>query len=207
MKRKEQNNKKPKGLKMSKDKQTELQQLANQMHAAEESLKQVQKLLEKMGVSEQDLPKPDKTNVNTNAASTVSVPRSVNDVDTTDSKVKIIEGHFDGQNMISPDGKTYPVPANYASKSKLIEGQPLKLTIVEDGSFIYKQTSPIDRKKLIAKLALENGQYMAVVGDNHFKVLYASVTYLKAQPGDEVTIAIPAHGEANWAAIEAVIGS
>ncbi|MBI4101101.1 hypothetical protein HY441_01340, partial [Candidatus Microgenomates bacterium] len=28
---------------------------------------------------------------------------------------KVIEGVFDGQNMIGPDGKTYPVPANYAS--------------------------------------------------------------------------------------------
>lgn len=191
---------------MSKDKQTDLQQLANQMHAAEENLKQVQQLLKKMGVSQSELPKPEKTTV-VDSNSAVSVPRVGSAIDDSNEKVKIIEGHFDGQNMISQDGKTYPVPANYASKSKLIEGQPLKLTIVEDGSFIYKQTSPIERKKLIAKLALENGQYMAVVGDNHFKVLYASVTYLKAQPGDEVTIAIPAHGEANWAAIEAVIGS
>ncbi|MFZ1243390.1 MAG: hypothetical protein WAQ22_04605, partial [Candidatus Saccharimonas sp.] len=33
---------------------------------------------------------------------------------------KIIEGVFDGQVMIGPDGKNYPVPANYASKSKLV---------------------------------------------------------------------------------------
>ena len=42
---------------------------------------------------------------------------------------KVIEGVFDGQIMIGPDGKNYPVPANYASKSKLIEGDILKLTI------------------------------------------------------------------------------
>ena len=35
---------------------------------------------------------------------------------------KVIEGVFDGQIMVGPDGKTYPVPANYASKSKLVEG-------------------------------------------------------------------------------------
>ena len=29
---------------------------------------------------------------------------------------KIIEGVFDGQIMMGPDGKSYPVPANYASK-------------------------------------------------------------------------------------------
>ena len=32
---------------------------------------------------------------------------------------KVIEGVFDGQSMVGSDGKTYPVPANYASKSKL----------------------------------------------------------------------------------------
>ena len=34
---------------------------------------------------------------------------------------KIIEGIFDGQMMLGPDGKNYPIPANYASKSKLVE--------------------------------------------------------------------------------------
>jgi len=52
---------------------------------------------------------------------------------------KIVEGVFDGQIMIGPDGKSYPVPANYASKSKLVEGDILKLTIADDGGFIYKQ--------------------------------------------------------------------
>ena len=47
-----------------------------------------------------------------------------------------MEGVFDGQNMMGPDGKKYPVPANYASKSKLVEGDVLKLTISDDGSFI-----------------------------------------------------------------------
>ena len=41
---------------------------------------------------------------------------------------KVIEGIFDGQIMIGPDGKNYPVPANYASKSKLVEGDIMKLT-------------------------------------------------------------------------------
>ena len=49
---------------------------------------------------------------------------------------KIIEGVFDGQSMLGPDGKSYPVPANYASKSKLVQGDILKLTIADDGSFI-----------------------------------------------------------------------
>lgn len=188
---------------MSTDKQNEeLQQLANQMKAAEESMQQAKAMLKKMGMAAKDL--PEATDV---PQPVVSVPRKPGADDSAEPAGKIIEGHFDGQNMIGPDGKPYPVPANYASKSKLIEGDTLKLTIAADGSFIYKQIGPIERKKLIAKIALDNGQYIAMVGDNQFKVLYASVTYFKAQPGDEVTVVIPAHGEANWAAIEAVIGT
>ncbi len=189
--------------KNTEDKTVELQQLANQMHLAEESLKQVQTLLKKMGMDAKDLPKAVEE-----PQSLVSVPRAASQTNAINEPMgKIIEGHFDGQNMIGPDGKTYPVPANYASKSKLIEGDTLKLTIATDGSFIYKQIGPIERKKLIARIELDNGQYVAVVGDNHYKVLYASVTYFKAQPGDEVTIVLPMSGEANWAAIEAVIGA
>jgi hypothetical protein len=44
---------------------------------------------------------------------------------------KVIEGVFDGQNMMGSDSKTYPVPANYASKSKLVQGDILKLTIAD----------------------------------------------------------------------------
>ena len=57
---------------------------------------------------------------------------------TDESLGKIIEGVFDGQNMVGSDSKTYPVPANYASKSKLVQGDILKLTIAEDGAFMYK---------------------------------------------------------------------
>jgi len=119
---------------------------------------------------------------------------------------KIIEGVFDGQNMIGPDKKQYPVPANYASKSKLVEGDVLKLTIAEDGSFIYKQIGPVERKKIIGLLSHdENGQYRVVAEGKSFRVLLASLTYFKAEPGDQVTIVVPKDGDATWAAVENVI--
>lgn len=173
------------------DKQ-QLEALSAQLAAAQQNLVKVQKELDELGVKPEDLPEPKKVSPTAAAASVGG---------------KIIEGKFDGQNMIGPDGKVYPVPANYASKSKLVEGDTLKLTIAEDGSFIYKQIGPIERKKLIATLALDNGQYVATIGTQQYRVLYASVTYFRAQPGDEVTVVLPAHGEATWAAIEAVIGT
>lgn len=118
---------------------------------------------------------------------------------------KVIEGAFDGQSMGGPDGKTYPVPANYASKSKLVQGDTLKLTIGEDGSFIYKQIGPVERRKLIGTLSLRDGQYYVEAGGKSYRVLFASVTYFKAQPGDQVTIVVPEDGDSEWAAVEAVI--
>lgn len=119
---------------------------------------------------------------------------------------KVIEGTFDGQNMTGPDGKQYPVPANYASKSKLVEGDILKLTIAEDGSFIYKQIGPIERKKILGILMQdERGDFRVLAEGKPFRVLLASLTYFKAEPGDEVTIIVPQVGEAVWAAVENVI--
>ena len=118
---------------------------------------------------------------------------------------KVIEGVFDGQNMIGPDGKTYPVPANYASKSKLVQGDILKLTIADDGTFIYKQIGPVPRKKVIGKLVQKAGHYYVDVGGQEYRVLLASVTYFKAQPNDQVTIVIPEEENCEWAAIEAAI--
>lgn len=119
---------------------------------------------------------------------------------------KVIEGVFDGQNMIGPDGKQYPVPANYASKSKLVEGDVLKLTIAEDGSFIYKQIGPIERKKILGILTQdEKGEYRVVAEGKPYKVLLASLTYFKAEPGDQVTIVLPQGKDANWGAVENVI--
>lgn len=119
---------------------------------------------------------------------------------------KVIEGMFDGQNMIGPDNKQYPVPANYASKSKLVEGDVLKLTIADDGSFIYKQIGPVERKKILGNLSVdEKGDYKVIADGVTYKVLLASLTYFKAEPGDQVTIIVPQDGIATWAAVENVI--
>lgn len=119
---------------------------------------------------------------------------------------KVIEGVFDGQNMVGSDGKTYPVPANYASKSKLVQGDILKLTIADDGSFLYKQIGPIPRKQVVGALELKDGHYYVRVADKQYRVLLASVTYFKAKPGDQVSVNIPEDDvEAEWAALEAAL--
>ncbi len=120
---------------------------------------------------------------------------------------KVIEGTFDGQNMLGPDGKQYSVPANYASKSKLVEGDVLKLTITRDGSFIYKQIGPIDRKRIIGQLVRDEvtSEYRVMAEGKSLKVLLASITYFKGEAGDEVVVLVPVTGESRWAAVENII--
>jgi len=134
---------------------------------------------------------------------TVLTPRTSNP---EDAGGKVIEGVFDGQKMAGPDGKEYPVPANYASKSKLVEGDILKLTIADDGSFIYKQIGPTDRRQIIGTLVQHDGAYYVEANGREYRILLASVTYFRIAIGDQVTIIIPAENpEAEWAAVEAAL--
>ncbi len=125
----------------------------------------------------------------------------------TDGDGTVVEGVFDGQVMIGSDGRQYPVPANYASKSKLVEGDVLKLTITPDSTFIYKQIGPVERKNAIGVVSQdERGHYYVVAEGKPYKVLLASITYFRAEPGDEVAIVIPRdNADATWAVIESVL--
>lgn len=127
--------------------------------------------------------------------------------DQDEDRGRIIEGVFDGYQMIGPDGSKYSVPANYSSKSKLVEGDLLKLTIAPDGSFIYKQIRPIERERMMGKLVRdkETGEYRVLVEKKLFKVLLASVTYYRGEVGDEVVILVPRGGISSWAAIDNII--
>ena len=119
---------------------------------------------------------------------------------------RVIEGVFDGQIMIGPDGKNYPVPANYASKSKLVEGDIMKLTITNDGKFLYKQIGPVERKTVIGTLTYHDDKYYVEVAGREYQILYASVTYFRLRNGSQVSVTIPADNDgATWAAVEAAL--
>lgn len=116
---------------------------------------------------------------------------------------RVIHGRFDGEHMEGEDGQLYPVPANYASKSKLVEGDRLKLTIEEDGAFVYKQVGPIDRRRVLGTFAIdETGNYVVEAEGKKYRIILASVTFYRLEPGDQVTILLPSEGEAVWGAVE-----
>ena len=120
---------------------------------------------------------------------------------------RVIEGVFDGQSMVGSDGKIYTIPPNYASKSKLVEGDLLKLTMTPRGSFIFKQIGPIDRNRIVASLGFDPtiGEYYATTEDHRWAIIKASVTYFKGEAGDEIILLVPKNTPSKWAAVENVI--
>ena len=174
---------------MSEDTLLHIQEL---IESAESSLRTAQALLRSItGVTDTSLER------HSERAGAMHVSSSVSG--------KVVEGIFDGQNMVDANGQTYPVPANYASKSKLVEGDGMKLTITDEGKFIYKQIAPVKRLSAIGVLIQEDGQYKVLVGGKVYRVLLASVTFYRAEVGDQITILLPEGEDAKWGAIEAVI--
>jgi hypothetical protein len=120
---------------------------------------------------------------------------------------RVVEGVFDGENMIGEDGQKYLVPPNYASKSKLVEGDLLRLTVTDAGRFIFKQKGPIERNRLVGVLVQDERTSVWCVAANgqKFCVLPASISYFKGEPGDDVAIFVPKNTPSRWAAVENVI--
>lgn len=123
------------------------------------------------------------------------------------SGARVVEGVFDGIEMIGSDGRAYPVPSNYASKSRLVEGDVLKLTVRADGAFLFKQVGPVERRRLTGTVALDSstGTPVVVCAAGTYKVLPASASFFQAEPGDEAVIFVPKSRSAVWAAVENIV--
>ena|SRR3990167_2707018 len=109
--------------------------------------------------------------------------------------------------MVGADQKKYPVPLNYASKTKLVPGDVLKLKILSDGKFIYKLIRPVERQHVRALLSkTDDNKFIAVTDDSKTYFLnQAAVTFFKGKAGDELYIVANADGSGSFAAIEAII--
>lgn len=120
---------------------------------------------------------------------------------------EVIEGVFNGESMIGPDGKSYQVSPNYASKSKMVEGDMLKLTILHNGKLLYKQIGPTKRRHIRAELLFDPAtqNWHAQSEGKLYRILTASVTYYKGKAGDEAMLIIPEDGHSSWAAVDTII--
>jgi hypothetical protein len=113
-----------------------------------------------------------------------------------------IIGFFDGEHMVSEDGKRYPVPGNYASRSMLVQGDQLKL-IMEDGNFIYKQLKKVERQRAIMMVIEEDGRKRLINDKGRtYGILSAAVSFFNLNVGDEVIAIIPREADTYFAAVE-----
>lgn len=123
----------------------------------------------------------------------------------------VVKGEFDGYFMVWEDLKKYPVPVNYASKSKLIPGDKLKVHIHENGKLIYKLIEPAPRQHVRAVLSKDTtqpGKFFAITPDKQtFALNAAAVSFYKGLPGDEAYITINKNGVGDYAALETIITS
>lgn len=117
---------------------------------------------------------------------------------------RIVLGVFNGENMLSEDGRAWPLSQNYASKSRLVQGDRLKLIIQPNGNFIFKQIAPVPRMKVTGKVT---DTFQIFAAGNTYNILGSSIHYFKLDPGDEVVVILPeeTYKTCMWAAVDNVI--
>ncbi len=113
-------------------------------------------------------------------------------------------GTFTGEVMMTEDGKLFPITMNYVSKSRIVEGDELKLRITRDGEFIYKQIKLVARRRFIGRF-IGGGTVIEPKTGNAYRVCTSSVAYYRLEIGDLVTLIVPAEGNAMWGAVDNVV--
>lgn len=115
---------------------------------------------------------------------------------------RVVDGVFDGQCMIDAEGTRHAVPENYASKSKLVEGDLLQMMVMENGRTLYRQVERVERALLHAHVNERDGELICEAAGRCYRLSRACVNYWRVKAGDRMRIVVPKNGESAWAAIE-----
>ena len=161
--------------------------------SAEKSIRNAKKLLKDV-LEENNISTESSVNLDTNWLNSYSSEDS-----------KIIEWVFTWEEMLWADGNKYPVPANYSSKSKLVQWDKLKVTITPNGKMLYKQIAPINRSFVTWLVVKEKDKFQVVAEWKTYDLLTAAVTHFKANIWDTVNVIIPEWKQATFAAIDLVV--
>lgn len=119
-------------------------------------------------------------------------------------------GTFDGEYINLEDGRRFPIPPNYASKSMLVAGDTLRMIEDPNGGdqHRYKQIAKVERGKSVGILTRKDGKFEVVSEEGSFKVMTAAVNHFEAEVGDSLMIHFAQnHPKGSWAAIEKKVTS
>ena len=105
-------------------------------------------------------------------------------------EVSGLVGKYDGIFMVTEAGKKYPVPDNYAARTKLVYGDKLKMIEGPEGRR-FKLIEEVSREEKTAKLILKDGRFEASAGTHSYKLIQSSIHYWSGVEGDEVKILLP----------------
>ena len=133
-----------------------ISKIVNLIEIAENNLKTAQILIKQLyGLSGNN---SDIQNL-TNYSSTVSSPS-----DLEANFLEVVEGNFDGESMIGDDGKMYAIPANYASKTKLVVGDRMKRILTDTYREVYKVIQKAPSKRVVGIFTIdENSEFVVIV--------------------------------------------
>ncbi len=118
---------------------------------------------------------------------------------------KIVEWVFTWESMLWADSNIYPVPQNYASKSRLVQWSKLKAIIKPDWKILYKIIEEIESETKIWLLSKTWEKYQVIADWKTYNVLLAAVTYIKWEIWDKLSIKVPKWKDATYAAVESII--
>lgn len=142
------------------------------------------------------------------AVSSLNLARQiVNEIDHVGSfETPGLVGKYDGMFMVTEAGKKYPVPDNYAAKTKLVYGDKLKMVEGREGRR-FKYIGRVPFTELEAKLALKDGRSVAVAKEGSYKLLQSAVRHYNGEEGDKLVILIPKDEKhAPFAALQKIVG-
>jgi len=122
-----------------------------------------------------------------------------------DEDNKIIEWVFTWEDMLGSNRMKYPVPVNYASKSKMVQWDRLKLIIDSSWKMTYKQISPIEREIKTGLIVKDKWKFQVICDENTYDLLTAAVTHFKAEIWDTITVLLPKGKDASFAAIDSLL--
>jgi hypothetical protein len=118
-----------------------------------------------------------------------------------------VEGYFDGQYLVSDDGRKTEVPGNYAAKSRLVYGDRLKV-FVEDSKQIFKQITKAERKKIEGVLSKKEGRWYLLANEGTYRIADVAAEFNSAQLNDKAYAYVPAGNlNVSYAALDLVVKS